>query len=158
MSLYLIRSFGKGSNKTALKVGFTDNLKSRLINYRSQNPFFELISTRQGSELDECRVHLYLTALNYKTNFLNEWFVDCDDILQLFHKSYEKMNEVIWRFRDKLFSLSDIESNNIKSKVYEELRLIQSPLKKEKRIDKDWLSIQNKTIIKKFSLIDGIIL
>ena len=69
--LYLIRSFGR-NNKSALKVGFTDEIKNRVSTYKYHNPFSELISTREGSLLDETRIHTYLRSLGYKLDLLDE--------------------------------------------------------------------------------------
>jgi hypothetical protein len=151
--LYLIRSFGR-CNKSALKIGFTDDVKNRINSYKYHNPLFELISTREGSLLDETRTHTYLTSFGYKLNILDEWFIDCDEVNQLFHKPFEAMNKVIWNNRDNLFTKNDLINENDVSKLYQELLLIQSPLKKLKDIDKEWKGIISKQYIKKFNLFD----
>lgn len=149
--LYLIRSFGR-EGKSALKIGFTDDIKNRINSYKYHNPLFELISTREGSLLDETRTHTYLTSFGYKLDILDEWFVDEDSVNQLFHKPFETMNKVIWYNRDKLFNKNDLENNNDMSKLYQELLLIQSPLKKIKNIDKEWKCIINRQYVKKFDM------
>lgn len=150
--LYLIRSFGRGKNKSALKIGFTNDIKNRTNSYKYHNPFSELISIREGNLLDEVRIHTYLKSLGYKLDLLDEWFVDEDSVNQLFHKPFETMNKVIWYNRDKLFTKNDLENDNDMSKLYQELLLIQSPLKNLKNIDKEWKCIINRRYIKKFDM------
>ena len=118
--LYLIRSFGIGK-KSALKVGFTDSMVSRLGQYRIHNPFFELISTRQGSQDDELFLHLYLEARGYKARFLNEWFIDCPEIYTIFHKPLRSLRYLVWRCRGDLFSIDDFK-NPSRRRLYEDLR------------------------------------
>ena len=101
--IYLIRTFGRGKDKTALKIGFTDNIWARLQHYREHNPFFELISQRPGDEILETKLHLFLTAKGYKEEFLSEWFIDCSGVLELFHATLKKIDKTIWKQRNNLF-------------------------------------------------------
>jgi hypothetical protein len=147
--LYLIRSFGR-NNKSALKVGFTDEIKNRVSTYKYHNPFSELISTREGSLLDETRVHTYLRSLRYKLDLLDEWFINCDKVNQLFHKSFETMNKVIWENRNNLFRKDDFLKENIMNELYQELNLLQSPLKELTSIDLEWKNVINKKYISQY--------
>lgn len=149
--IYLIRTFGRCDNQTSLKVGFSDNLNQRLSSYKTQNPFFELITTRGGTILDETRIHTYLKFLNLKEDFLNEWFLDSDLVYQRFHDSFEKMNSVIWNNRSKIFTESDFKTeSSIRYKLYEELRLVNSWNMKITSIDMIYKNQINKKIIKKY--------
>ena len=154
--LYIIRTFGRNKNKTALKVGFSDNLKERFQTYRTENPFFEIISTRCGTRIDEEKLHLYLTAKGYKQNFLNEWFLDDPKVISLFHTKISTINKTIWINRDNLFSKSDFK-NKLKMSIYEELRLTHT-IKHPKEIDLDWkLDFNRKVLLnikKKTDIVD----
>jgi len=146
--LYLIRTFGR-KNKTALKVGFTDDNKNRSDQYKLHNPLYEPISTREGSLYEEAKIHLFLTALNLKRNILNEWFEDCPDTLTLFHASINKINRTIWNNRSRLFTRADFKSDkNIKNLIYEELRRIYKP-RNYKQIDREWKIESNQKLLKK---------
>lgn len=147
--LYLIRSFGR-NNKSVLKVGFTDEIKNRVSTYKYHNPFSELISTREGSLLDETRIHTYLRSLGYKLDLLDEWFINCDNVNQLFHKSFETMNKVIWKDRNNLFRKDDFLKENIMNELYQELNLLQSPLKELTSIDLEWKNVINKKYISQY--------
>lgn len=147
--LYLIRSFGR-NNKSALKVGFTDEIKNRVSTYKYHNPFSELISAREGSLLDETRVHTYLKSLGYKLDLLDEWFINCNNVNQLFHKSFETMNKVIWKDRNNLFRKDDFLKENIMNELYQELNLLQSPLKELTPIDLEWKNVINKKYISQY--------
>ena len=147
--LYLIRTFGRGKNKTALKIGFTDNIRSRFQSYRLHNPFYEQISERGGDRVLETKLHLYLTALGYKESFLDEWFVDSSAVLQEFHADIEKINRTIWRERDSLFSRADFKGgNDIRRKIYEELRMTRV-IHRPRQIDLDWKIESNQKILKR---------
>jgi len=148
--LYLIRTFGRGRNKTALKIGFTDNLKNRSQSYRVHNPFFESVATREGDRILEAKLHLYLTARGYKEDFLDEWFVDCPEVLSLFHTKLSKINRTIWRYRDTLFMRADFKGsgNDLKQKIYEELRMT-IPILKPKQIDLDWKIESSQKLLKR---------
>lgn len=147
--LYLIRTFGRGKDKTALKIGFTDNIGTRFNSYRVHNPFFEPVSIREGDRILEAKLHLYLTARGFKANFLDEWFLDCSEVLSLFHTKISKINRTIWRNRNTLFSRADFKGgNDLKEKIYEELRMI-NPGPYKQQIDLDWKIESNQRILKR---------
>jgi hypothetical protein len=152
MSLYLIRTFGRCKDQTALKVGYTANMKNRMDSYKYHNPYSEMISVREGDLLDEARTHTYLISLGFKIDLLNEWFKDENEVLQLFHKPFDTMNKVIWNDRDKLFTKKDFISENKLYELYTSLRMMQSPLKKVTTIDQEWLNIINRKYVKSFNM------
>lgn len=119
--LYLIRSFGR-RGRSFLKIGFTDNVSARMTQYRIHNPRFETLSIRQGSLEDEKILQIYLSLLGYKTDFLNEWFMDCSEVHQKFHiKINNKIKKYIWRNRDKVFKITDFSNTGMKL-LFENLR------------------------------------
>ena len=120
--LYLIRSWGRG--KSILKVGYTSNLPKRMDNYYHSNPLFEKISAREVSLTDEKRLQMYLEFLGYKYPKLDEWFVDCPEVLSLFHESQEKISRVLWRCRDSVWCKEDLKNGADKRlrEIYEDLR------------------------------------
>jgi len=122
--LYLIRSFTRSG--TYLKVGFTDNIDRRMRDYLTENPGRELIGTRAGDLTEETRMHLYLTACGWKAGFLEEWFIDCPGVLSSFHDRREKMDRLIWRKREDLFTSFDFSRRSLKVQIYESLRFIHS--------------------------------
>ena len=138
--LYLIRTFGRGKDKTALKVGYSGDLDSRLKSYYHQNPFFEPIAIRRGELYEEELTHLYLQGLGLKLSFLNEWFLDCNRTMQEFHASKLNMQALVWRERDKLFTQRDFKDrgNSLRKRIYEDLRMILYNPNKESTIDKFW--------------------
>ncbi len=148
--LYLIRTFGRGKDRTALKIGFTDNIKNRSQHYRLHNPFYEQISTREGDLILETKIHLYLTALGYKESFLDEWFVDIPAVLQEFHADIKKIDRTIWKNRNSLFTRADFKGGGkeIKAKIYESLRMTRI-IKHPFQIDSDWKIENNQKLLKK---------
>lgn len=149
--LYLIRTFGRGKNKTALKVGYAKEIGERLKTYYHHNPFFEFISSRPGELYDELVIHLYLQAGGLKLGILNEWFLDRDEVLQEFHENQSKMLRVIWNNRNTLFSVADFKKsgNELKRRLYEDLRMTRYKDSDCKEIDKIWKTEMNKELLKK---------
>ena len=147
--IYLIKTFGPGRNKTALKVGYSGDPVKRFESYRIQNPFFEIVSSREGDQLMETRMHLFLTAVGLKESFLSEWFKDLPQTRELFHAKVSKMNDYIWRFRDSLIKESDIKGRGSQNrlKIYETLRL-ERPILKARSIDLAWKRESNVKLLK----------
>ena len=81
--IYLIKAYGKEG--VLLKIGFTDNLSSRLESYVTHTPDYELLKTREGDLILEKYLLNYFKDFNYR----GEWFrfdqkiVDEFDIVQL---------------------------------------------------------------------------
>lgn len=148
--LYLIRTFGRSEKSRYLKVGFTDSVERRFRVYKTQNPFFESISIREGDEYTETLLHLYLTARGYKADFMVEWFIDCPGVLSEFHVSVDHMKRYIWKCRDQLFKPSDFtgRGDKLKERIYEDLRLQNKDKVMNCAIDKVWREESNKKIIK----------
>lgn len=106
--LYLIRSFGRGG-KSILKVGYTEDINKRMNQYFYYSPGFELIAAREGDELLEDMIQVYLKSLSYqyqRNGKLNEWFIDIPEIYQIFHIHRRKLEEIIWKKRDNILNLS----------------------------------------------------
>ena len=135
--LYLIRSFTRSG--TYLKVGFTDNIERRMRDYLTENPGRELIGTRAGDLTEETRLHLYLTACGWKAGFLDEWFIDCPGVLSGFHDRREKMDRLIWRKRELVFTSFDFSRRSLKVQIYEDLRFQhRAENLNALMIDKEW--------------------
>jgi hypothetical protein len=110
-----------------------------MSSYLVENPGRELISTRRGEQIDETRLHLYLTALNLKAEFLDEWFLDCPKVLLGFHERVEKQGEVIWRNRESLFTAFDFSRRSFTVQIYESLRFIHREENLNTLlVDKEW--------------------
>lgn len=105
--LYLIRSYGIGKS-SILKIGFTDDLKTRSNKYFYDNPLCGgFISTREGDLMFEDIIHKYLIylGLQFKKNGkLDEWFIDDPRVYQVFHLRREFIEKKLWINRQKIFS------------------------------------------------------
>ena len=122
--LYLIKSYGtKGKLEPIYKVGYTNFFEKRLDQYFSLNPFLELSSVREGDQELETLIHVCLYSLGYrfqKDGRLNEWFIgNLSKIQYIFHSSKRYLEKVVWRNRDRAFSVDDI---NIRSDSFKLLR------------------------------------
>lgn len=118
--LYLIRSYMK-LGKSILKVGYTDDINKRMGQYFSTNPGFDILGIREGDEMLEDMIQIYLTYLGYQRKIggrLNEWFDDRPEVQQIFHISRNRLENLLWRSREKVFNLTRTTHLNI----YEYLR------------------------------------
>lgn len=150
--LYLIRSWGRG--KSILKIGYTSNLPKRMENYYHSNPLFEKISAREGSLTDEKRLQMYLEFLGYKYSRLDEWFVDCPEVLTLFHESRDKISRVLWRYRDSVWCKEDLKNGADKRlrEIYEDLRgkyLKPGQYKASGQIEREYVMLVAQETLKK---------
>jgi hypothetical protein len=107
--------------------------------YLVENPGRELISIRAGDLTEETRMHLYLTACGFKADFLEEWFQDCPEVLLGFHQARGKMDKMIWRKRELVFTSFDFSRRSLKVQIYEELRFQhRAENLNALMIDKEW--------------------
>ena len=107
--------------KSILKVGYTDDVNKRMGQYFSANPGFDVLGIREGDEILEDMIQIYLTYLGYQRRIggrLNEWFNDRPEIQQIFHINRDKLERILWRSREKVFNLTRTTHLNI----YEYLR------------------------------------
>lgn len=151
--LYLIKSYGpKGKLEPIYKVGYTNSLDSRLYSYFSHNPFVELISVREGNERLEKLIHVCLYSLGYKFSKggkLDEWFIgDLSKIQYIFHSTKNYLEKIIWRNRNKAFSIDSI--GNINSDSFKLLRRLYKEnnyrISSSRYITKDDKVIKTKTL------------
>ncbi len=120
--LYLIRSYMK-LGKSILKVGYTDDVNKRMGQYFTTNPGFDILGIREGDEILEDMLQIYLTYLGYQRRVggrLNEWFEDRPEIQQIFHISRDKLENLLWRNREKVFNLISRRTTHLN--IYEYLR------------------------------------
>jgi hypothetical protein len=107
--------------------------------YLVENPGRELISIRAGDLTEETRMHLYLTACGFKADFLEEWFQDCPEVLLGFHQARGKMDKMIWKKRELVFTSFDFSRRSLKVQIYEELRFLhRAENLNALMIDKEW--------------------
>ena len=102
--------------KSILKVGYTDNVNKRMGQYFSTNPGFDILGIREGDEILEDMIQIYLTYLGYQRRIggrLNEWFDDRPEIQQIFHISRDRLENLLWRSREKVFNLTRTTHLNI---------------------------------------------
>ena len=91
--IYLIKTsfYNKETNKFshALKIGYTNDIKSRLSLYHSDNPYIELLSTQEGDLFIEGLYHNYFKdyRLSIPGRSMNrEWLEYSDEIVEKFDK------------------------------------------------------------------------
>ena len=84
--------------KSILKVGYTDDLNKRMYQYFSTNPGFDVLGIREGDEILEDMIQIYLTYLGYQQKIggrLNEWFEDDPEVQQIFHISQDRLERML---------------------------------------------------------------
>ena len=161
--IYLIQDCYKDDNGNyhdILKIGFTDNLERRKIQYKSNNFGFKLLKTRDGGEELEKHLHSYFSKYRLGNH---EWFKYNNDIIEEFDKItletilpaesavYEpKVNKNVQGRKDlrviKIFhfllSLLITDNSFINKIIKEELEKIDLRLY-DKRLVEDWAKFYN---------------
>lgn len=75
--LYLVKS------NSAIKIGSAEDVKKRMIEYKTHNPDFELLDIANGTIKEEKELHYKLKDYSYKN--LREWFIDCDEVRKVWN-------------------------------------------------------------------------
>ena len=108
--LYLLKSPTFDSGKVLYKVGFSDSFNKRLLIYQSSNPEIELITTKEGDELDEYLSHKFLHRLKNIEFVKNEWYkvLFKDERLQEFFKTDSvALRKYMWNNKEDLIDCLD---------------------------------------------------
>lgn len=119
--LYL---FGTGSwegNLKVLKIGYTGNIEERKSQYKLHNPLGKIISVREGDE--ELELMLHLRLIHSKTDFLDEWFYDEEDVYKAFKESEEEIEKWLWENRGDCLLTPQLPSpGTVKDKILRKLK------------------------------------
>ena len=91
--LYLIKQ--NGQNQNFLKIGYSKNIDSRLKQYNTYNPNFEILGIASGDKTQESLLHNLIKDYKYKT----EWFIENEEIYN------------IWNNYLKFHPINNIQSN-----------------------------------------------
>lgn len=145
--LYILRSPHKDSG-TILKVGYTKDRKYRFSQYEACNPSIVEIGHKEGDRVDESILHLYLHDLGYNM-YKYEWYKDCQEVVDIFNMGQEKINEEVWKKRNKIFTKARVRSNSVMEEAYVRLLGTFGVAGGEEEIDKYYRSFSERRAAKK---------
>lgn len=97
--IYLYGSSIYPIGKGILKIGYAKNLEERMKQYKIHNPGGKLLSSREGDEILELKLHILAEWKRLKLDILDEWFEDDDELISLFSWTTDKIDETIWKNR-----------------------------------------------------------
>lgn len=80
------------------KIGFTENLKSRMKQYTTHNPDYRLIDNFDGDKEDEKELHELYKEFHHSL----EWFNKDERILEIFQE-YKNSDTVVLNKKNKEF-------------------------------------------------------
>lgn len=103
--IYLIES------NNSYKIGYTTDLQKRLKAYKTHNPTFELITYKDGTQIDE--TNLLNLLKEYKIE--NEWFKKDEEVLKTFNNYFPsnlKKSEPMQVYLKDMSGLMKISSKN----------------------------------------------
>ncbi len=110
--LYLLRSFGR-NGITILNIGYAKDFKKELARYQDEyNPGAQEVNHRPGDEVDETILHLYLHDLGYN-EFMDNWYCDCQDVINIFNLDQRRIDEEVWKKRNKIFSEDKLKDHKV---------------------------------------------
>ena len=118
--IYLIQDCYKddsGNYHDILKIGFTDNLERRKLQYRSNNFGFKLLKTRDGDENLEKLLHKYFNKFLLKESHNREWFEYDDEIIDNFDKLDEEFLSGFQSEKSEIISIEEYLSKLQKENV-----------------------------------------
>lgn len=100
--LYLFGTRYWDTGRQVVKVGFTDDKDEREKAYILHNPGGKFLGWRPGDKRLETKLHLRL--VDWKAEFLDEWFDWDPTILQIFGESEAKIDKWLWEEKSRIFS------------------------------------------------------
>lgn len=120
--LYLFGSGAWENSRRVVKIGFSDNLEKRKVNYLHYNPLGKFLGEREGTKKDELRLHLRL--YDHKVEFLDEWFYDEEEVFRVFlEDSYDTINSWLWENRGDTLLYPQIPlPGTLKREILEDLQ------------------------------------
>ena len=140
--LYLLRSYTEDGS--VLKVGFASDYIYRLSQYQNHNPGIKEVSKKEGSIVDETVLHYYLHYLGYNV-LKDEWYKDCQEVIDIFNSDLGVAEEAVWDNRDSIFVIDSFlrSPNGNMTLTYKYLKS-KYGIKEEMKIDAQCLDIERK--------------
>lgn len=122
--LYLFGSGAWENNRRVVKIGFSDNMEKRRVNYNHYNPLGKFLGEREGDRKDELRLHLRL--YDHRVEFLDEWFYDEEEVFRVFNEdSYDTINTWLWEHRREVLLYPQIPlPGTLKRELLDDLQKI----------------------------------
>lgn len=140
--LYLLRSFTEDGS--ILKVGYASDYDYRLQQYEAHNPGIKEVSKKEGNIVDETVLHYYLHYLGYNV-LKDEWYKDCQEVIDIFNSNLGAAEEAVWDNRDSIFGIDSFlrSPNGNMTLAYKYLKS-KYGIKEEMKIDTQYLNIERK--------------
>ena len=145
--LYLIKS------NSAIKIGNSNNIKTRMREYKTHNPDFELLDIADGSEIEEKTLHSKLKDFKYKNS--KEWFIDCEEVRKEWNNYIKSTKKKYTKYDVETYKPYNIDKFIIKQFgidiIYNEPLYNIITGRKYKNII-EWMELENKTSKEKESV------
>lgn len=95
--------------KTLYKIGYTDDIETRITHYKVHNPSIKLVKVKEGSKLDERCIHTCLHLKGF-CKYRQEWYEYNDTIKEIFNQSIDEVNQYLWENKKTVFSKTKLKS------------------------------------------------
>lgn len=120
--LYLFGSGSWNNNRKILKVGFTNDIEVRKSQYKLHNPLGEFIKIREGDEELELKLHIRLSE--FQVEFLDEWFFNDPEVIDIFDHTEDEIDNWIWKNRFDTLCYPQIPlPGTLKRKILDKLKI-----------------------------------
>lgn len=99
-------------NGQYLKIGFTNNIESRLKTYKTHNPNCELLMQKDGDKKDETALHKLCKPYKYD----REWFYNQQEVIDIF----SNYTSHIWKYWEVITKMLDRFVEKLHQRLFEE--------------------------------------
>lgn len=99
--IYLFGTAYWETGRQVVKIGYTGDREKRERDYLLHNPGGKFLGWRPGDEILEAKLHLRL--VDWKAEFLDEWFDWDPTILRIFGEPEIIIDKWLWTEKDRLF-------------------------------------------------------
>ena len=117
--IYCLASYDLDGN-TLYKIGYTENMNTRLDQYLAHNPSCKLLKVVKGSRVDERCIHSYLHLKGYG-KYRKEWYIKNDCIEEILTQPFDLITEYLWDNRKVVFSKAKLKNSVMWLNLYRKL-------------------------------------
>jgi len=126
--LYCLTSLDSEGNKL-YKIGYADDVESRLTQYLAHNPSCKLVRVTKGSRVDERCIHDYLHLKGFG-KYRKEWYVNDKCVENILSLPMEEITDFLWENKKSVFSKAKLKNSVPWLNLYKRLERLRKSKKR----------------------------